>query len=197
MPKGIEWEDFLALLNATTGDDAQSLRDHAIILFLADTGCRLGGLCNLTMDKLDLERWRADVAEKGGKPRFVFLRKSTVQALVAWLEVRPQDKGPWIFVGLTKKAKGQMTVHSVGKMLKRRGKRAGCKGPVNAHSFRHGFARSYLTSGGDLGTLSSILGHSSVAITVEYYAVFTADELQRQHAKHSPISRLENGENGN
>jgi site-specific recombinase XerD len=112
------------------------------------------------------------------------------RALVAWLEVRPQDKGPWVFVGLTPKSK-QVNAHTVGKMLKRRGEQAGCSGPVNPHAFRHGFARSYLSAGGDLGTLLHILGHSSVAVTVEYYAVFTTDELQRQHAKHSPVGRLE------
>jgi len=89
-----------------------------------------------------------------------------------------------------------MNAHSVGKMLKRRGERAGCEGPVNAHSFRHGFARSYLTAGGDLGTLSNILGHSGVAVTVEYYAIFNTDELQRQHDKYSPVAKLEGCKNG-
>jgi len=193
-PKGIEWGDFVTLLETTEPGDVIDLRDRAIILFLADTGCRVGGLCGLELGKLDLGRLRAEVTEKRGKPRFVFFQESTARALAAWLEMRPEDKGPWVFVGLTPKSK-QMSAHTVGKMLKRRGERAGCEGPVNAHSFRHGFARSYLTAGGDLGTLSNILGHSSVAVTVEYYAIFNADELQRQHAKFSPVAKLESCEN--
>jgi site-specific recombinase XerD len=195
-PKGISWEDFTALLRTTEAGDVIDLRDRAIILFLGDTGCRSGGLCGLELDALELDRLRAVVTEKRGKPRFVFFQESAAQALAAWLRVRPQDKGPWVFVGLTPKSK-QMSAHTVGKMLKRRGDQAGCSGPVNAHSFRHGFARSYLTAGGDLGTLSNILGHSSVAVTVEYYAIFNADELQRQHAKFSPLAKLEGGENEN
>jgi site-specific recombinase XerD len=195
IPKGVERADFVALLKTTEAGNVLDLRDRAIILFLADTGCRCGGLCGLQLGSLDLEARRALVAEKRGKPRFVFFQESTARVLRDWIKVRPKDKGPWVFVGLTPKGK-QMNAHSVGKMLKRRGKQAGCSGPVNAHSFRHGFARSYLTNGGDLGTLSKILGHSSVAVTVEYYAVFNADELQRQHDKYSPIKKLGGGENG-
>jgi integrase/recombinase XerD len=88
-----------------------------------------------------------------------------------------------------------MNAHSVGKMLRRRGEQAGCTGPVNPHSFRHGYARSFLLTGGDLGILSKILRHSSVAVTMECYAVLTTDELQEKHAEHSPIARLESGEN--
>jgi integrase/recombinase XerD len=193
IPKGIEWKDFTALLKTTAGGSVLDLRDRALILFLADTGCRVGGLCGLRVADLDLEKRQASVREKGGNPRFVFFQELTVRALAAWLDVRSENKGPWVFVGLTKKAKGQMDAHSVGKMLKRRGEQAGCTGPVNPHSFRHGFARSFLLAGGDLGILSKILGHSNVAVTMEYYLVFTADELQEQHAQHSPISRLESG----
>jgi len=196
IPKGLRWDDFKALMETTEPGDVIDLRDRAIVLFLADTGCRSGGLCGLELDALDLKRRRALVTEKRGKPRFVFFQEPTARALSDWLDVRPEDKGPWVFVGLTARANGPMNAHSVGKMLKRRGERAGCKGPVNAHAFRHGFARSYLTSGGDLGTLSNILGHSSVAVTVEYYAVFNADELQRQHDKFSPVTRLEGCKNG-
>lgn len=195
IPKGIKKEDLEALLQITEGDTQFDLRDHALILFLADTACRVGGLCGLRVEDLDLERGRALVTEKKGKPRFVFFQKMTARALSAWLEVRPQDKGPWVFVGLTARARGQMSAHSVGKMLKRRGEQAGCEGPTNPHAFRHAFAEAFLTSGGDLATLARILGHSGVAVTAEYYAVFTVDELQRQHAKYSPISNLEAGEN--
>lgn len=61
---------------------------------------------------------------------------------------------------------------------------------------RPGFARSYLLSGGDPGTLADILGHSTVEVTRPYYGILTADELQRKHEQRSPIAKLGGGGNG-
>jgi integrase len=47
------------------------------------------------------------------------------------------------------------------------------------HTLRHTFATRYLQSGGDIYTLSKILGHSSVKITEKVYAhLITADLLK-------------------
>ncbi len=194
-PKGIEWEDFTALLKTTEAGSVIDLRDRAVIFFLFDTGCRVGGLARLQVHNLDLERHRAVVTEKGDKVRLVFFQEPTARALTAWLDVRPQDRGPWLFTSYKGKHK-QLTISGVYHMLKDRGKLAGCTGPVNPHAFRHGFARFYLLSGGDLGTLADILGHSTVEVTKSYYGIFTVDELQRKHAQHSPIAKLEGCKNG-
>ena len=192
-PKGIKQEDFEALLGTTNAGTELDLRDHAIIRFLYDTGVRVGGLCGMQIEHLKLEHLYAKVTEKREKTRKVYFQESTAQALRAWLAVRPDDKGPWVFVGLTARAKGQMDANSVGKMLRRRGKQAGCKGPVNPHAFRHGFAISATMSGCPLGATSKILGHSDPAITIKYYHQFTDDQLQEIHAKYSPITKLESG----
>jgi integrase/recombinase XerD len=194
-PKGIEWGDFIALLKTTEAGDVLDLRDRAIILFLFDTGCRAGGLAGLRVQNIDLERRRAVVTEKGGKTRLVFFQEPTARALAAWLEVRPDDRGDWLFTSYKGKYE-RLTVSGLYHMLKGRGKRAGCTGPVNPHAFRHGFARFYLLSGGDLGTLADILGHSTVEVTKSYYGIFTVDELQRKHAQHSPVGKLEGCKNG-
>jgi site-specific recombinase XerD len=194
-PKGISWEDFLALLKTTEGGTPIDVRDQAVMMLLLDTGCRVGGLCGLTIDDLDLERRRALVREKGDKARFVFFQEETARALAVWLAMRPRDKGPWLFVSLHGKS-DRLSARGISHMLKRRGARAGVVGPVNPHAFRHGFARLYLMNGGDLGTLSDILGHSDVSVTKLFYGVFLTDELQARHARFSPIARLGGGENG-
>jgi integrase/recombinase XerD len=193
-PKGIKWADFLALLETTRPGDLLDLRDRALMLFLFDTACRVGGLTWLEVDDLDLEARRAVVTEKRGQTRPVFYQQATAEALRDWLRVRPSDRGPWVFTS-SKVGYGRLTGSGVRHLLDRRAEEAGCEGPTNPHAFRHGFARAYLLGGGDLGTLSDIMGHSSVAITKEFYAVFTTDELQRQHDRYSPIAQLEGGEN--
>jgi integrase/recombinase XerD len=80
-------------------------------------------------------------------------------------------------------------------MLKRRAKEAGIEGPVNPHGFRHFFAREFLLSGGDLATLADLMGHSSVEVTRNSYAIFTERELKK-HRRYSPIVQVFGEENG-
>ena len=186
-PKAISLDDVRALLATAKGDTLADVRDRAMILFLFDTGCRAGGLCGLRLDDLHLEAGLALVYEKGGKSRFVMFTPQTGAALRAWLAVRPEG-GQSVFVGL--KRKTALTPSGVWQMLQRRAERAGVEGASNTHAFRHGFARFYLLDGGDLGTLADILGHSSVEVTKAYYGVFTFQELQEKHRRHSPIAKM-------
>jgi site-specific recombinase XerD len=186
--KAVTLQDFLALLVVTEGQSALDRRDRCIIVLLADTGIRVGGLCGLRVRDVDLERRLAMVVEKGNKTRLVPFTKPTSEALQAWLEVHPQS--PWLFVSLGSRSKGALSPNGVAQMLRRRAKQAGVEGRVNPHSFRHGFAREYLMDGGDLASLSDLLGHSSVEVTKRSYAVFSVAELQAKHARHSPVARL-------
>lgn len=193
-PKAITFEDFRCLVDATAGDDRASIRDRAIVLFLADTGCRLGGLVGLRLTDLDLARRVAIVTEKGDKTREVYFQDLTRQALARWLAVRPSGASNRVFVRLHMQPGAVMDKEGIDQILRRLKARAGIEGPVNAHSFRHAFAREYLRDGGDLATLSDILGHSDITVTAMFYAVFLPSELQAKHDKHSPVNRL--GRNG-
>jgi site-specific recombinase XerD len=186
-PRGISRSDFLALMETTGAGTVADLRDRSILLFLLDTGARIAGLCGLRIDDLDLEQGLATVIEKGDKVRFVMFSPTTAKALRDWLEVRPEYKAPWVFIGLGNASKGALKPNGVAQMLRRRAKRAGCKGPTNPHSFRHGFARHFMLNGGDLASLSRIMGHSDVKITADYYALYTFSELQEKHKKHGPF----------
>jgi integrase/recombinase XerD len=172
------------------------LRDRAAILMLADTGCRVGGLCGLQVSDLDFENRLAVVIEKGAQTRKVPFSPPSARALVNWLQVRPRDRGPWVFVSLGNKAEGQLSPGAVGQMLKRRAKRVGVEGMVNPHSFRHAFAREFLMNGGDLGSLSDLLGHKGVEVTKDYYAIYLVQELQEKHRRHGPVARLFGGDEG-
>ena len=186
-PKAIMLEDFKALLKATGGDDPAELRDRALLLFLADTGCRVGGLVGLKVSEVDLSKLTAWVVEKGNKRRAVYLSDETAAVLAAWLKIRPAGQTEAVFTTLQG---GALTTEGVTQVLRRLKKRAGVKGPCNPHSFRHAFAREYLCNGGDLSTLSDILGHADIAVTAMSYAVFTPKELQERHQRYSPVARL-------
>lgn len=185
-PKAINGQDFVKLFNATEGGRFGE-RDRAILVFLADTGSRLGGLLTLTLDNLFVEDQRAIVREKGQKTRPVVFTAYTARILLQWLAVRPTGDSRYVFVS---QRGGKLTESGVNQLLARLKARAGVQGRVNPHSFRHGFAREYLRNGGDLATLARLLGHSDISTTAAYYAVFSQDELADLHEKFSPINSI-------
>lgn len=187
-PKAISVPDFLLLLAAAEGDDLEAVRDRAILKFLAETGCRVGGLIGLRLDDLDLASFTAYVIEKGDKRRAVYFTEFTGDALAAWLAVRP---GGCDRVFVTLRPTGHsLAREAVNRLLTRLKEEAGVTGPCNPHSFRHAFARTHLLSGGDLATLSQLMGHSDIATTANSYAVFLPGELQAKHRQHSLAALL-------
>lgn len=191
-PKAVDLADLKRLVDAT-GGDARGARDRAILIFLADTGCRVGGLLGLRPADLDLDRGRAVVCEKGDKTRVVPFTRFTAHMIRLWLATRPVQAST-LFCGLSEPHYATpLTYAGVYQILLRLKRKAGVTGRVNPHSFRHGFAREYLINGGDLATLAQLMGHTSVTVTASYYAIFTMRELQARHEQFSPIAKWEAG----
>jgi len=160
-------------------------RDYAIVLFLADTGCRVGGLCSLLLSDLDLPARRAVVKEKGGKARTLYFVDHTASALAAWLAERPAG-GAIVFTGRL----GPLKPNGVYQLLKRLARRAGVQGRWNPHSLRHAAARSMLQNGANLSTVSRILGHSDIGVTARFYTRWTDNEIAQEHDRVSPLNRI-------
>ena len=186
-PKGVDMDDVRKLLSACESTVA-GRRDTAIILFLLDTACRVGGLCTLKMEDIDLDHGVAMVHEKGDKARKVLFGGRTRGAILDWIRVRPFEKNPFLFTSL--RDSQEMNGNLVIQMLRRLAKRAGVQGRVNPHAFRHGFAREYLKKGGDLASVSDLLGHSQITVTKANYAVFLVEEHREKHEAYSPVNFL-------
>lgn len=187
LPTAVATGDVIKLLESIP-DSVAGKRDRALVCFLADTGCRLGGLVGLELAQLYLEQRRALVTEKNRASRIVVYTHYTARMLRAWLAVRPSGSNA-VFVNLL--TGRPLTESGVSQALKRLKKRAGVRGRVNPHSFRHGFAREYLKNGGDLATLARLLGHEDINTTTDFYAVFSEDELAELHEKFSPLTKLQ------
>ena len=185
VPKAVTADDLGKMLRQLPHE---SPRDRALILFLIDTGCRIGGAVGLTLEQLIVAQRRAIVAEKGGRSRPVFFTEPTAAALDEWLRWRGKDPSPLVFLS----AKGGgLTVGGAHQMIERVGERAGVAGRCNPHAFRHAFARAFLTNGGNLASLAQLMGHAPGSpITAQYYAVWDGDELADLHERYSPLSGL-------
>lgn len=190
-PKAIDPSDFVKLFNAISDETCICpQRDRALLALLADSGARRAGITSLTT-KIDTIRRIATVTEKGMKQREISWTYFTSQLLDKWLAVRPATDNNALFVSVLDGL--PLQPGGINQMLSRLKIKAGVTGRTNPHSYRHGFAIQYLLSGGDLATLSQILGHESSDITATFYAIFTQQELSRLQDEHSPLLRMLEG----
>lgn len=162
-----------AVLNARTHTASLlAVRDRAAVELLAHTGLRVGELCALALDDVELSERRGLVHVrhgKGDKARDVPLNVEARRPLALWLELRP-DSGERLFcdeggVGLSERA--------VQKLLARYCRRAGVS--ITPHGLRHFLATSLLAQGVDVVKIAAILGHSNLATTQIYLRPSMAD----------------------
>ena len=175
-------------------------RDLAIMRFLADTGCRVGGIASLTIDRLYLKIHRALVKEKGrggqNKYRTVFFGDETAHALAVYLVNRPSGSShPQVFLETAKGGRAHlkeqtlpMSTNAIYHMLKRYAEPLNIP-LANPHNWRHGFARGCTKRGIPLQTLAQLLGHSSVQVTADIYGTLDPDQLQQMHETYTWLSQ--------
>jgi len=163
----------------------ENLRDYALLLFVADTGCRAAGVSGLTFKNLEINRGRATVFEKGrggnAKGRKVFFLSETTAALQKWLSVRPQG-GDFVFTSVRG---GGLTVTGVYQIFKRIASESNVREKWSPHQWRHWRARKWAERGMNLAIVAQLLGHTDVKVTSEYYGTFADADLQNSHKRYS------------
>ena len=167
-----------------------ALRDRAIILTLLDTGLRASELCALTIEDVDLKTGRVMIKHgeaggaKGGKGRMVFVGKTTRKTIWRYLTGREDgdDQDAPLFVALSGR---KLTRDALRQLISSLGEKVNIR-KAYPHRFRHTFAITYLRSGGDVFTLQSLLGHSSLDM-VQHYARVAQIDLEKAHSKASPV----------
>ena len=143
-----------------------NLRDLAILQTFLQTGIRVGELCNLTLEDIDLEARELIVRQgKGAADRSIPLTEKAVEALKAYLDIRPQTDTRAVFLS---KHNTPLDERSVNYMVKKYVKKAGIKKPVSVHTLRHTCATHKADKGMSLTDLQAILGHRRLETTYKY-----------------------------
>ena len=118
--------------------------------------------------------------------RVAFLGRKSRRVLAAYLRKRG-DPGPGEPVWATS-MHTRLTYTGLRDILPRRAKAAGIAAPT-LHNFRRAAAILMLRGGADPVSVSRILGHGSLAVTLRYLKQEQAD-LAQAHDKAGPVDRL-------
>ena len=180
LPKVLRATEAARLCELPPDDEPIGLRDRAIIEVLYGSGMRVGELCGLDVDDVDLSAGTARVMGKGRKERQLPLGDPALHAVTAYrhearlelLEKAPDDP---------RRATAALFINSRGGRLSPRSVRAliakylGAEGEVivGPHALRHSFATHLLDGGADLRVVQELLGHESLATTQIYTHVST------------------------
>ncbi|HPR34134.1 MAG TPA: tyrosine-type recombinase/integrase [Anaerolineaceae bacterium] len=157
----------------------QNERNRAMILFLLDTGVRVGELVTILKDKVDQKSRSVKVIGKGNKERIVYFSARTAMALWKYATTHTCK---YLFATLDGR---QMERNNVGRIIKRMCQRAGVPG-YSPHDFRHTFAVCYLRNYPNIYALQQMLGHSSLDM-VKRYLVLSESDLKNAHMHASPV----------
>ena len=148
--------------------------EHALLLFLYNTGARASEAVGLKVEDLHLpertgENARATIHGKGGKIRVTPIWTSTAKAIAALSGDRPTGCAS-VFWSRHRKP---YTRHGIIELLERAAARVPeLKGQrITPHVLRHSCACHLLRSGVDINTIRAWLGHVSLATTNIYAEV--------------------------
>ncbi len=214
LPKALTVGEVVALLDATGGEEPQTIRDRALLEFLYATGARVSEAVDL-----DLDDWyQADdvirLTGKGSKQRIVpvgsmaraAMEEYLVRVRPAFAEAAGRGGSRRSVRGATERSRGsgatdghaalflgargaRLSRQSAFLIIRAAGERAGLVvDHLSPHTLRHSFATHLLQGGADVRVVQELLGHASVA-TTQIYTKVTADTLREAYLEAHPRAR--------
>lgn len=157
-------DEFLEIIR----DNAESIRDLAMIDLLASTGIRVGELVLINRTDVDFVNRECIVLGKGNKQRKVYFDARTKIHLQRYLSGRTDDN-PALFVTLNKPY-SRLQIKGVEVRLQRLGRKLGLI-RVHPHKFRRTLATMAIDKGMPIEQVQQLLGHESVDTTLQYAMV--------------------------
>ncbi len=174
LPTVLRADQAADLLERDERQDAEGLRDRAVLELLYATGVRVSELCGLDRADVDEARRVVRVFGKGAKERAVPYGVPAQRALDAWLRHgRPAlaigASGDALFLGV----KGGRLQQTVVRRIVLAAARAAGLPHTSPHDLRHSAATHLLDGGADLRAVQDLLGHASLSSTQIYTHVST------------------------
>lgn len=143
---------------------------YFVVRFLGATGARVSELIQIKAEHIQMGCM--DLYSKGGKIRRIYFPEKLCEEMLAWLNEREVKTG-FIFVN---RRGEQITTRGISSQLKVLAKQYHISPEtVYPHSFRHRFAKNFLSKFNDISLLADLMGHESIE-TTRIYLTRSSDE---------------------
>lgn len=170
----LEKPEMDALLATPNQSTKQGRRDHALLLFLYNSGARASEVADLRVGDLQGSEHNGIVKlrGKGGKVRLCPLWMQTMRVLASLIGNRPEDSHVFL-----NRYGAPVTRFGIHTLVEKHAKTAAGKLPslgkkrVSPHTVRHTCATHLLRAGVDINTIRAWLGHVSIDTTNVYAEV--------------------------
>ena len=173
----LERDEVNTLFSSLPSNGPLALRDHALLLFLYNTGARVQEAADLRVAHLELSRQpRVRLHGKGDKWRLCPLWPKTASLLQQSLENRSDPESPENPV-FTSRNGYALTRFGIYKIVRRHAVNVVKKGSngqprsISPHIFRHTTAVHLLEAGVEVNVIRAWLGHVSLETTNRYAEV--------------------------
>lgn len=182
-----EQREVVRLLDELDRSSLKGCRDHAMVLFLLDTGVRVTECWLVRIEEIEWDEHRVLVHGKGQKQRYVGISDQTSEALRDYIRRFRGEEPGRLF--LTREGHAFADENAMRVILRRLAEKAGVSG-VHPHRFRRTFATWAIESGAHETDVMLLLGHTTLAMTHRYAQTYTSQQAVRAHAALSPVARL-------
>jgi len=195
-PRALDPADYERLLAMPDGRRRAGRRDRAVLLLLGDAGLRRAEAARLDVDDVYPARRQPDgrlrhaIAggranqtdwvvrvrhSKRGRTREVPLSRRTLEAIRAWVDVRPAARSPRLLVSLPRgrhHPAQPLSPAAVGDIVKRHAATAGLPTEQRtAHVLRHTFCTALAERDVALEVIAKLAGHADVRTAARYVKV--------------------------
>ncbi|MCE5184899.1 MAG: tyrosine recombinase XerC [Planctomycetaceae bacterium] len=195
LPKFLEYEQVMRLLNTPPANTWLGSRDRAILEVLYSTGMRVSELVGLNMDDVDFLSEVIHVRGKGKKERLCPIGTSALQSIQTYIEFRNRrmasDSAFDSKVLFANKHGKRLSTRSVRRKMDKYLIEAGLDPSISPHTLRHSFATHMLNNGADLRSVQELLGHQSLS-TTQIYTHVTTTRMNEEYQKAHPMEQSVN-----
>jgi len=193
LPKALDEDQVLHLLDSVDGTAPVDLRDRALLEVLYGTGARISEVVGLSLLDLTGDDGMLRVFGKGSKERLVPIGRPAREALDRWLgpsgraEMAPhrfarRDDAEAVFLNVRG---ARLSRQGAWAAVQARADRVGLGDVVSPHVLRHSCASHMLAHGADIRVVQEVLGHVSIA-TTQLYTRLSQDHLRASYQRAHP-----------
>lgn len=171
----------------------RAIRDLCLFQFFIFTGVRLSEISGMRLSNINFVKREIEIICKGNrlykkKKRYLLINNYLWKTLQRYLKVRnfPGQECLWISFKGTPLANG-----GINRLVVSCVKKAGIDKQISPHRLRSTCSSLYVKKGMDPFSLKSLLGHESIATTMDEYTKLSDEELREIWKKTNPLRGID------